>query len=471
MDSTELKNRIIRHIKKENELNKYYYVSVKKLIKPKMSLKFRFNLIVFLTIAAMIGCYALSLQNEQLGAMTGTIYFIGLGLFIAKKIKDKIFGIKTRPNESILRRLIIENDLYEMYGDRVAHQIDLGYIDKIDTFEVIIEKNGGVYQEVSEKLGKKLESALNYELIGVDNKPKYIAYIFRKEPMERQFIDELDLNPIRSELMIDIYDNTKINLRKNYSTLISGASGAGKSYLVYAMLGKYLQNYTVLDGKRQQSELYVIDPKQSDIYKHCQFSGMPKERYGTTVADAFEIVKRVTEEMEKRKAIYEKSEKFDVCMVDLGYPPILLLIDEYSSLVNMMDKKQRTDFDKLMGNLLRLSRQLSIGVWVISQSPDAKTFGDSGTRSQLVNSIYMGMPDQQASLMMFNRSQKDLPVVTDVGEGLSSIDGSEPQKFYSPTFTRNVDEVIQPILKQSANYFKEKSIDLNDFLKDEQNQM
>lgn len=464
MDS-ELKEKVIRYIKKENEPNKYYYVSLKKVIKPKLSLKFRLNLIIFLTIVVLIACYSLSLQSEGMAAMTGTFYFLALGIFIIKKIKDKVLGVKYRPNEAILRRLIVENDLYEMYGDRVVNQIKLGYVDKDDIFEVIITKDGGIYQEVSEKLGRKLESALNYELIGIENKPTFIAYDFRKKPLQREYINQLDLNPKESNLMIDIYGDTKISLRKNFSTLISGASGAGKSYLVYAMLAKYLQNFVVRDGKRHFSELYLIDPKASDLLKHMQFSGMPQEIYGTTVADAFRILKDVTEEMERRKAIYEKTDKFDVCMVDLGYPPILLIIDEYSSLVNMMDKKQRPDFDRLVGNLLRLSRQLSIGVWIISQSPDAKTFGDSGTRSQLVNSFYMGMPDQQASLMMFNKSQKDLPVVTDVGEGLSSIDGSEPKKFYSPTFTKNVDEVIQPLLKQSANYFKEKSsIDWNDLV-------
>lgn len=465
MDKKKIKEKIMRRLKHDNEPNKYYFVSLQRLNKSRMALKFKLNLILILTIIVMIMSYSLSLQNELAASTIVVLYFISLFIYIGKKTKDKVMGVKYKPKEEELMNFIINNDLFEMYEHRVTHQIKLGYVDKDDIFEVIITKDGGIYQEVSEKLGRKLESALNYELIGIENKPTFIAYDFRKKPLQREYINQLDLNSKESNLMIDIYGDTKISLRKNFSTLISGASGSGKSYLVYAMLAKYLQNFVVRDGKRHFSELYLIDPKASDLLKHMQFSGMPQEIFGTTVADAFRILKDVTEEMERRKTIYEKSDKFDVCMVDLGYPPILLVIDEYSSLVNMMDKKQRPDFDKLISNLLRLSRQLSIGVWVCSQSPDAKTFGDSGTRSQLINSIYMGMPDSVSAQMMFNRSQKDLPVVTDVGEGLSSIDGSEPKKFYSPTFTKNVDEVIQPILKQSANHFKEKSsIDWNDLV-------
>lgn len=97
-------------------------------------------------------------------------------------------------------------------------------------------------------------------------------------------------------------------------------------------------------GKKiSHAKLYIVDPKESDLFKHCQVAEFPENQYGSTVGDAFRIMREVTVEMERRKKIYsENKEVFDSTILGMGEgEPILVLIDEYPSLVALMDKKQR----------------------------------------------------------------------------------------------------------------------------------
>lgn len=102
-----------------------------------------------------------------------------------------------------------------------------------------------------------------------------------------------------------------------------------------------------------------------------------------------------------------------------------------------------------------MSRQLSLGIWVIAQQANAESI-PTAIRDNLVGfRAFMGNPSPQSAMMMFERSTKELPEVIQVGEGIISIDGREPRKFLAPTFIGDVNKIIQPVLKTAVENWRE----------------
>ena len=358
---------------------------------------------------------------------------------------------------------IIKNKLYQesSYGITDSSAV-LAYKETEKTFIVYAIKYGDLYARKLEQLDLELSAMLNLKLIKKNILPSIVEYHFQTINPERQQIYEM----IQSDdnMKIKIFDSVELSLFNNYSSIISGASGSGKSYLIYNMMAQFASKTVKrkIDNKYVvvHAKLYLHDNKMSDLYKHAQLANFPENYFGTTVADAFRMVREVTEEMEKRKVIYNKSSEFDKTLLKMGYEPILLIIDEYPSLTALFTKKQREEFDVLIGNLGRLSRQLSIGMWLVCQQANSDAVPTS-LKTNLLNRFFMGQPDMQSSQMMFGRGANDLPRVSEIGEGIASIDGKEPVSFLAPMFKRDVNEVIQPVLQSVSKNYRDRLTEAN----------
>ncbi|MFT9225002.1 FtsK/SpoIIIE domain-containing protein, partial [Liquorilactobacillus satsumensis] len=289
------------------------------------------------------------------------------------------------------------------------------------------------------KLGNLLESRLGLQLYQTKENRALVAYIFRLKPIQRlQVSSFVDTD---NSLEIPVYGDFKVNLKDNFSMLVSGASGAGKSYFTYYYLIRFLAQ-TV---GQNHARIMAIDPKQSDLYKLCKVSGMPAEDFGTTNAEAFAILKRFTAEMNRRMQVYADSQAFNSVAIDLGLPPYLLVIEEYSSLVAGMDAKAKKDFENQLAVVVQKGRQLSMGALMVMQQPRSDSIS-TNVREQLQNAVFLGQPTKEAAGMMFGTS--DVPTVSGVGAGLFSIERSNPQEFKSPMFSGDVFNTILPVWKK-----------------------
>ena len=308
-------------------------------------------------------------------------------------------------------------------------------------------KSGDEFTKEMDNLDVLLSSALGISLSSKEIYATYVEYVFVYRPPERQQITSLLLDD--DSLKIKIYDDFVIDLRKNFSMLISGASGAGKSFFTYYYLTRFIAQ--TVNGKH--AKIYVIDPKMSDIYKLCRRSGMLVENYGTTNEDAFRIVRQYIDEMSRRMEIYNKSDLFDSIGIDLGLPPLLLIIEEYSSLVASMDTKEKKDFENMVAIVAQKARSLSMGVCIVMQQPRADSLS-TNIREQLVNAIFLGgSPSRETSQMMFGTT--DVPnVKKDKGVGLYSVERESPKEFKSPLFVRDVFETIIPVWECAVKDYK-----------------
>ena len=315
-------------------------------------------------------------------------------------------------------------------------------------------KSGDEFTKEMDNLDVLLSSALGISLSSKEVYPTHVEYVLVYRQPERLHVTSLPLED--DSLKIKIYDDFVIDLRKNFSMLISGASGSGKSFLTYYYLTRFISQ--TVNGKH--AKIYVIDPKMSDIYKLCKLSGLPVENYGTTNEDAFRILRQYIKELDRRMLIYNQSDLFDSIGIDLGFPPLLLLMEEYSSLVASMDSKAKKDFENMVAIVAQKARSLSMGVCIVMQQPRSDSLS-TNIREQLVNAIFLGgSPSRESSQMMFGTT--DVPKVQKgKGVGLYSIEREPPKEFHSPMFDRDVFETIFSVWECAAkDYMKDEDEDV-----------
>lgn len=369
-------------------------------------------------------------------------------------LSGKIFRIRREfknnvsmwDNFLMIQEFIINNGLY-----KETSEIYLSAIFRIkeneDEIIIIAEKRGNVLDSKVENIETEISALVSLDLTSKQIFADKVLYSFIKEkPLRKQVSTSLPAQD--DSLLIDIYGDFVVNLKHNFSMLVSGASGAGKSYFTYYWLTRFISQ--TVEGKH--AKLFAIDPKQSDLYKLCRQSGMPTENFGTTNAEAFKILRAYLREMENRMSIYDESPAFDSVGIDIGLEPTLLVLEEYSSLVASMDSKQKKEFENMVSIIAQKARSLSMGLLIVMQQPRADSLS-SNIREQMVNSVFLGNPSKESAGMMFGTT--DLPEVRGKGVGIYSIERGTPKEFESPQFNGDVFEIILPVWKEVACSYHE----------------
>lgn len=117
---------------------------------------------------------------------------------------------------------------------------------------------GAPYALQTVDLGKKLESALNLNLTDIKNiNASHITFIFDLIKVERLIVnqDSLD-NEASTKIALD--SNKVWDFSKVPHALIAGATGSGKTYMIY---------YLILEFAKRGADIYLLDPKRSDLYR------------------------------------------------------------------------------------------------------------------------------------------------------------------------------------------------------------
>lgn len=440
----QLKN--IFGVKKENELGKLYIVSLAQFYKTSLTWFAYFKRLGFFSLAVLVLSIFFGLKgNYGVANFILSVYCLGVIFTILTRFKKRLFP-NYRPFEPTLRNFIYQNNLYEEQNGQLISEIRIAYIEDTNELRVVIEKNGDRYQKNANQLGESLESKLSMQLYETTETMDHVEYVFLKYVLTRKQVTTLSKED--DSLLIQIHGDFKVNLRNNYSMLISGASGAGKSYFTYFYLTRFISQK--VNGKH--AKIMAIDPKQSDLYKLFKTVNMPAENYGTSNSDAFRIVKSYLAEMQRRMALYDASSAFDSVGIDIGLEPTLLVIEEYSSLVASMDSKQKKEFENMVAIIAQKARSLSMGILIVMQQPRAESLS-SNIREQLQNAVFLGNPSKESAGMMFGTT--DVPQVSGKGAGMYSIERSTPKSFESPQFEKNVFEAILPVWEHVAHSYNE----------------
>lgn len=427
-------------IKQTASLSEHYFLNTSKLR------SIRWFTIGFLSILSLSSC--ILFKGWFLQMFTLSVGII-ITLYIERKIKGWAQQIEPLliVRENLLFMLRRNSFLFTATKDgAILRSAKFNY--QLNDVSIVIQalKSGDEFSTEMDTLDVLLSSVLGISLSSKEIYATHVAYVFVYRPPERLHVTSLPLED--DSLKIKIYDDFVIDLRKNFSMLISGASGSGKSFFTYYYLTRFISQ--TVNGKH--AKIYVIDPKFSDIYKLCKLSGLPVENYGTTNEDAFRIVRHYIKELDRRMLIYNQSDLFDSIGIDLGLPPLLLIIEEYSSLVASMDSKAKKDFENMVAIVAQKARSLSMGVCIVMQQPRSDSLS-TNIREQLAHAIFLGVPTRESSQMMFGTT--DVPnVKKDKGVGLYSTEREPPKEFQAPIFDRDVFETILPVWECAAKDYK-----------------
>ncbi len=182
------------------------------------------------------------------------------------------------------------------------------------------------------------------------------------------------------------------------SAIIVGSTGSGKTYFTHQLLGKVVMNKTI---NNEDVEVFICDRKNEDYiqFKDC------KNYYGVNAVDG---IKKVYE-------IFE--ERLDDDINCDNKPTIILLIEEYALMLNMLDKKEAEEIKQKVANMLFAGRSKKI-ITILSMQRADSVYFPTGAKEQFKNVIMMGeISDIQLNMLLDEEHKKQITEINPRGYG------------------------------------------------------
>lgn len=236
---------------------------------------------------------------------------------------------------------------------------------------------------------------------------------------------------IESMNLLDLYFDRKhiLNVNDYPHFLISGSTGSGKSYFA---------NELVIQAIIKGWQVVICDLKRSyGLYKGFT-------DYSYEIDDILVKLKSVETEMNLRmkKLQPELDKNPKTLAVDIGYKPMLVVIEEYISLQASLDKKQKEELERVVKNISVLARQSNIHMMIVLQSAGTENI-NSTTRSNLTK-VLLGNAQSNILSATFGTGV-DLPCVNtklSKGQGLIALDRITILRVPKITDMENFKEVV-----------------------------
>lgn len=205
----------------------------------------------------------------------------------------------------------------------------------------------------------------------------------------------------------------KLDTATHCHALVTGSSGSGKSYTLLYLLGTLLKS-------EPNITIYFCDFKNSEDFRFLKnyehyYNGNDCYRGIMDYYNVFSVA-RIIGSTNKR---------------------YILICDEYPSLVNYLQTKDKQDKTKYatdilgaVAEILMLGRGLSFGIWIVTQRVDSSLFCN-GARDNFMVIVALGRLSKEQKGMLF--TGEDIPdIVCKQGEGLLLADGQELKEVKYP---------------------------------------
>lgn len=210
---------------------------------------------------------------------------------------------------------------------------------------------------------------------------------------------------------LDLYFDRKhiVNVNDYPHFLISGSSGSGKSYFA---------NELVIQAIIKKWQVVICDLKRSyGLYR--DFTDYVYE-IDSIIDKLHSVESEMALRMEKLQPELDKNPR--ALAVDIGYSPMLVVIEEYISLQASLDKKQKEELERVVKNISVLARQSNIHLMIVLQSAGTENI-QSTTRSNLTK-VLLGNAQSNILNATFGNGV-DIPnahTKMNKGEGLIQLD-------------------------------------------------
>lgn len=154
--------------------------------------------------------------------------------------------------------------------------------------------------------------------------------------------------------------------------LVAGSTGSGKTMFLYSLILGLARLY-----EPQDVQLLLVDPKETDF---VFFNRLKHLRMPEVITDAREAVdalnQLLTDDLEARTTRLKESLARDIKSYNARHPetpiaPVVVIIDEFADLADVMDRAERENFDLSMRRLAQRARNVGIHLVLATQRPTA----------------------------------------------------------------------------------------------------
>lgn len=355
-------------------------------------------------------------SSNRIDLDTGKIYLKNLTFYKSYKmsVKDciKANKITLKVYESFIDGgLYVQNsklkNYYSVLQDRYYEMIELPDI-KVIIYQDMKRKR---YQQIRIKLtGTQLKkigndsylTELNQQIASIDANLTAEKPTIKGDWLIYQLKDEaLNFRIKFGDKKIDNSNNYLIyldgehiwDMRHEFGGLIAGASGAGKTALLFGLLDQLLVKKNV--------EVYIGDGKQDQLYALGK-ALLPKDHayFGSNV---YNLIHKAKQDTDNRYSIMSTKRLEDSGMIfadfdDFGFKLKIIILDEQALVINSLDKVKRKQYILDLLAIAQGARGAGIVPIIVLQQASAQFFGgNEGTaiRGQLTGlNVLMGRKNQ-----------------------------------------------------------------------------
>lgn len=217
----------------------------------KSAFSFKTKAIIFLVVLAIYGSLVGGLSmtladHSQFLATTINVFGVGMGIWLFWKYYAYTRGY-SHYYERALKDMWLSNDLVVFnQNDAVAEEL-LAVVRANSPKAnkpyccITIIKQGNRFQDKIDSLGNKLSAVIGLPLMEEDDTIKYHVYTFEPEP-EQDVINPQIWEREDTAEEVYFYNRNSWDFHENFSALVTGVSGSGKSFYTYYLLTSFFES-------------------------------------------------------------------------------------------------------------------------------------------------------------------------------------------------------------------------------------
>lgn len=295
-----------------------------------------------------------------------------------------------------------------------------GLSDKLDTFK--------------SNLTSTLRGSFIVDTFQLDKEANFYEVKLLNMNEENRYLFEENENYLKVIKSTEPYElpmmkNLVVNLAKTPHMLVAGATGQGKSYLLYHILFNFIL---------KDCDVYLIDRKKV-LTKFRNIVGLENvgdDHPEDEDSNIFKVINKVEQIMDERERYLNENyeEDLDIDFRAEGWKPVILCIDELGSLASELSSKKEKAFYKTLQSIIQRGRATGVNVIISLQQPNAKNL-PTAIRDNLMFKTILGDTDETTRGLVFSNSDLS-DIKFKPGEGYFTLAGkhNKPSVLFVPTF-------------------------------------
>lgn len=350
------------------------------------------------------------------------------------KLEKKVTFFTRLRSLYFLRRKMFNSNFYTLKKREKGEKIEFekAYLrQNKHSVQISFELQGTKSEQRFLKIGSELETTFSGDLMDRQQLNGFIIYtIAFQKHLGRISVLDVKATPQGLQLMETVF----WNFRKEPHLMISGGTGGGKSVLLF----------TLILSLAKFGNLYICDPKHSDLSNLVKFDVFKSQVYYETndivkcVINAWEVMKKRYEYMNN-----DEDSKMGKDYADYGMCPTFIIIDEVSALVSELSGFRGStlynDYEVALQQIAQKGRQAGVFLILALQKAGADAI-PLAVRDQLMKRITVGVLSQYGYANAFGQEagNKEFKTIKQIdgepvrGRGYIGNFGEIIEEFYAP---------------------------------------